>query len=324
MKKKIKLKFTDGFPVNRYRLFKDQLEENFDIEFSDDPDYIFCGCYSDDFMKYSDAIKILFQGENMTPDFNMYDYAIGFDHLNFGDRYLRYPLSLCDVTSKNRAMHKHEMPDEYFKREKFCNFVYSNNWCQTEMRNRLFQEISEKYKQVDSGGRVMNNIGGPVKDKHAFLENYKFTLSIENSAYLGYSTEKITDAFAAGSIPIYWGDPTITKTFNERAFIRVSDFDSIDDCIEFIKKVDEDDDLYMAMQRESIMPDGEEAQKLYATPNIMGEFLINILSQPKEDARRVCNDGYVTVYRKVISYGWKRFLRWRKMARKVRDMLKRQ
>ena len=322
MKKRIKLKFIDGFPENRYNLFRNRIEEEFDIDFSEQPDYVFCGCYSDDFRKYPNAIKILFQGENMTPDFNLYDYVVGFDHLSFGDRFLRYPLSLCDYKSLNLALHKHEMPDEYYKRKKFCNFVYSNNWCQNEIRNRLFQELSEKYKQVDSGGRIMNNVGGPVADKHAFLLNYKFTLSIENSSYTGYSTEKITDAFAAGSIPIYWGDPLITKVFNPKAFIRVSDYPSIDALSDRIREIDEDDELYMQMQRESIIPDDVDGQALYSTPNIMGEFVADIFRRPIEEAHRTCKDGYVTEYRKVIYAGWNRFLWWRRPVRKVRELLR--
>lgn len=322
MKKKvIKLKFTDGFPENRFRLFKDRLEEEFEIVFSDNPDYLFCGCYSDDYAKYPKAIRILFMGENMTPDFNLYDYAIGFDHLSFGDRYLRYPLSLCDKTSLERALHKHEMSDEYFKRDKFCNFVYSNNWCQTEIRNRIFNELSEKYKHVDSGGKVMNNIGGLVKDKHEFLKQYKFTLSIENSSYPGYSTEKITDAFAAGSIPIYWGDPRITEIFNPKSFIRINDFETLEDCIDFIKEVDTNDDLYMAMQREPILPNNTEGRQLFEEPNVMGEFIADIFRRSKEDAKRRCDDGYVTIYNKVINYGWNRFLVWRRPARKLMSIV---
>jgi len=36
-------------------------------------------------------------------------------------------------------------------------------------------------------------------------------------------TEKIVEAFAANCIPIYWGDPSISKVFNSKAFINVLD-----------------------------------------------------------------------------------------------------
>ncbi|CCF79843.1 hypothetical protein HBZS_102910 [Helicobacter bizzozeronii CCUG 35545] len=36
--------------------------------------------------------RLVFMGENERIDFNVYDFAMGFDHLEFGDRYLRVPL----------------------------------------------------------------------------------------------------------------------------------------------------------------------------------------------------------------------------------------
>ena len=70
---------------------------------------------------------------------------------------------------------------------------------------------------------------------------------MENSRVEGYCTEKITDAFAAGCVPIYWGDPRVHDEFNENSFIDVSRFHSIDEAVEYILEVDKNDDLYMSM-----------------------------------------------------------------------------
>jgi hypothetical protein len=42
-------------------------------------------------------------------------------------------------------------------------------------------------------------------------------------------TEKITDAFMAGCIPIYWGDLDVVKDFNPRSFINANNrtFDQV-------------------------------------------------------------------------------------------------
>ena len=50
----------------------------------------------------------------------------------------------------------------------------------------------------------MNNIGGAVSDKFAFQQKHKFSIAFENTSYCGYCTEKIVEAFVAGTIPIYW------------------------------------------------------------------------------------------------------------------------
>ena len=70
----------------------------------------------------------------------------------------------------------------------------------------FFVKLS-KYKQVDSGGRTLNNIGGPVEDKMEFIKDYRFVISFENAEYPGYTTEKIIQPMFVDSIPIYWGNP---------------------------------------------------------------------------------------------------------------------
>jgi hypothetical protein len=41
-----------------------------------------------------------------------------------------------------------------------------------------------------------------------------FSVAIENSSVRGYFTEKLIDCFAAGAIPIYWGDNDISEHFS--------------------------------------------------------------------------------------------------------------
>ena len=52
-------------------------------------------------INYPNAVKIYFTGENDVPDFNLADYALGFHYIDFGDRYLRFPLYLLDHYSWN-------------------------------------------------------------------------------------------------------------------------------------------------------------------------------------------------------------------------------
>ena len=44
-------------------------------------------------MNVSDDCVVFFvTGEDECPNFNLCDYALGFEHLEYGDRYLRFPL----------------------------------------------------------------------------------------------------------------------------------------------------------------------------------------------------------------------------------------
>jgi hypothetical protein len=157
--KTIKVKLADGFEnvIGKDSYYFKKLEERYNIEFSDNPDYLLCSCFSGDFLKY-DCIKITVIAENITPDFNVYDYGVGFDFMEYGDRYVRIPNYVYYRDAFAEACKKHLNTDEYFlEKKKFCNFIYSNS-VSDEIRNKFFNRLSE-YKKVDSGGKIFNNVG---------------------------------------------------------------------------------------------------------------------------------------------------------------------
>lgn len=57
------------------------------------------------------------------------------------------------------------------------------------------------------------------RSKEDLLAPYMFSVVIENASYSDYYTEKITDCFALGVIPIYWGSPLISDKFNKDGII---------------------------------------------------------------------------------------------------------
>jgi len=69
--------------------------------------------------------------------------------------------------------------------------------------------------------------------------SYDFIIAMENKIYDGYVTEKILNAFSSGSVPIYWGDSKFAKMFfNKKSFIDVSDFKNLEDCVEYVSKLE--------------------------------------------------------------------------------------
>ena len=92
--------------------------------------------------------------------------------------------------------------------------------------------IAEKYKNDialfgGAGGSQRVGFGKePWPDKTETLLPYMFHIVVENDKYETYFTEKITDCFATGTIPVYWGTPDIGKYFNSNGIITLSsDFD---------------------------------------------------------------------------------------------------
>ena len=192
------------------------LRQKYKVVYSDTPDFILCGPFGNKHFDY-DCVKIFYTGENTRIDWNLYDYGIGFDYMDFGDKYLRMPLFyIYDCVNECRNLNK---------RDKFCSYLVRHSgaflWEKSGgFRDRFFDKLSE-YKRVDSGGKWRNNIGGTIDElygkntknmfavKRKWLENYKFNICFENSSYPGYLTEKLMDAYNAGCIPIYWGDTSL-------------------------------------------------------------------------------------------------------------------
>ena len=58
-------------------------------------------------------------------------------------------------------------------------------------------------------------------DKSEALNDYMFSVVLENDQYDDYFTEKITDCFATGTIPVYWGTKNIGDYFNINGIIQI-------------------------------------------------------------------------------------------------------
>jgi hypothetical protein len=255
--KKLKIGFTDTHD-HIVSFFHYVLSSRYSIEIdNDNPDFLLFGdnlLAPDQFntrFKKDQCIKILYTGENCRPENFDCHYAITFDH-NYEPWHYRLPLFVIYMWSWQH-IHKMKYPMDYIfnpeikSKDSFCSFVVSNPNCSE--RNNFYNELS-KYKQVNSGGKLFNNIGKTLSGEQAkidFLSSRKFNICFEPYSYPGYVTEKILHAFYAGTVPIYWGSRTIASDFNENAFINVHDFRSIEEAIEYIKEVDNDDEHYTSI-----------------------------------------------------------------------------
>lgn len=299
--KKIKIWFDgmDGKFNPESNFISDILKKKYDVELSENSDFVFYSVKTQDPYKYK-CVRIYYTAENLVPDFNICDYGIGFHYINFEDRYFRFPLYLVDgfiayecdnyTSDLYLAQHKHENAETYQAlKSEFCAFVYSNSDA-AKCREKFFDELSE-YKKVNSGGRYRNNIGEAVKSKLEFQKKHKFVIAFENTSTSGYTTEKIVHAFAAGAVPIYWGNPEIVKEFNPSSFINCHDFgltekgepDAIKKIIEEVKRIDNDDSAYLEMLKTPAFSteNNVDDQKMR-----FEQFLYNIFDQPTEKAYR--------------------------------------
>jgi len=253
-KPKLKVAQTDfwpGFPYDDNYLLE-TIRKRYDLILTNqNPDILLYSCYGKDYLNYS-CHRIQFITENIRPDFTASDFAFGFDYLN-DKRFYRLPLyffyllghteKLLSPVSRDKAI------SIWKSKNKFCCMVVSNGLAKT--RIQFFHELS-KYKQVDSGGKYLNNTGGPVKDKMSFIKDYRFVIAFENSSFPGYTTEKILEPLMADTIPVYWGNPMIEKDFNRKRIIISEKADQFNEVIEHIKSIDQNENLAVEMLQQPI------------------------------------------------------------------------
>lgn len=241
-------------------------------------------------------IRIFECGENYIPDLNVMDYAV-----------CRYPVTLSDRCfylpgCSNPGNHWHALAEKDrskfdldFVRSKpyFASFIAGHD-SEHNYRGDFFLKLNQ-YKRVESAGTLYNNMpdGSTVNwlddSKTDFQRKSKFALCFESTSHYGFITEKITDAFYADTIPVYYGSPNITDIFNKNAFINCNDYPSFDAVIEKIKELDQDDEKYLEMLRQPILVDPEYPKKLDAE---LQKFILHIFQQPYEQAYRRCRVYY--------------------------------
>lgn len=273
--KRIRIDFCDFWPgFDKYdNYFVTLLKKEYEVVVCDDPDFVFFSTVGFDHLKYN-CTRIYYTPESFAPDYLHCDFAISFE-MEDNHRNIRFPLYNLYGDMNSLAGPKKPFDEVRKKHTKFCNMVVSN--ARATKRIDFFHKLSE-YKQVDSGGKYLNNIGGPIEDKLEFISQYKFTFSFENKIYPGYTTEKLIEPMFCGSIPIYWGNPFIAEEFNTKSFVNWDDYGSDEAVIERIIELDQNDDLYEQMYNEPFFPDNKP--NLYCDEERLMVFLRGIFHNP--------------------------------------------
>lgn len=318
-KKEIKIAFVDfgGNPNGIIKYWLSILNKRYRVVLSDKPDYLFYSVFGNTHHDY-DCVKICFTGENVVPNFNYCDYAFGFHYITFEDRYMRLPLWCLHAEDLNKALARKNLPPREALNRRFCAQVVSNAKITNGVRETFFEKLNA-YKTIDSGGRYNNTVGGPVKNKEAFLKKYKFSLAFENTSAHGYCTEKLLQAYAYGTVPIYYGDETAVRDFNPKAFINVNDFKTLDEAVAFIEKIDKDDEAYLKMYKEPLFKKNR-CPSQYSADNV-AKFLDGIFSKPLDKARFQNNARHFAdidcthmkkrdVYKTLRAYAKRTVLKW--------------
>ena len=224
------------------------------VEPFQNPDVLFYSVFGSSVGSYRARRKVFYSGEPISHRIDA-DFNITFDESNAINT--RLPLWVCYFDETLLTSNSDRVIS---KRDKFCSYIATQPGFENN-RQRFVEMLSSKYKQVDCGGKHLNNIDGAIppgtnaSGKIEHNKQYKFAVAFENKQHPGYVTEKICDAYKSGCIPIYWGTPDVTKDFNPSTFINANDFPDFDALIDHIRRVDCDDELYASYFKEPILSD---------------------------------------------------------------------
>ena len=106
--------------------------------------------------------------------------------------------------------------DEFGIHKKTKNFSIISSWKRETFGHRMRHNIiSGCDGKIDVYGSGYN----PIKNKIIALKDYRYSFIIENCKEDYYFTEKLIDSFLSGTIPIYWGCPSIGNFFNLKGII---------------------------------------------------------------------------------------------------------
>ena len=151
---------SDDFDIQQ-NLIYDVLKLNgYDVQISDDPDYVICDFSSEHPFAYCDKpqVRIMYSGENYIPDFNLVDYAISPYPIQFGDRSFQLPACVWPrshwqaLPGKDRSY-----PPEILKEKQyFANFIVSHD-SEYNIRGDFFKKLCQ-YKRVESPGSFLDNM----------------------------------------------------------------------------------------------------------------------------------------------------------------------
>lgn len=109
--------------------------------------------------------------------------------------------------------------ERYEKKEKNISIVcYSKTITDMQKVRHRIADIVKKDKSVDCYGDYFGNY---IENKSQSLDDYRFSVVVENDITPFYFTEKILDCFASMTIPIYIGATKIGNFYNEDGVIKV-------------------------------------------------------------------------------------------------------
>ena len=141
---------------------------------------------------------------------------------------------------------KNDSPSDPSKRKGIALF---SSDCSFHWRTQYYRKLMQ-YVNITSYGKCFHNAQEPSsRDNRSSLvdiaSKHRMVVTFENVIQTDYISEKIVLVYQSGAIPVYWGPPEIYSWVpGNHSFIDASMFDGPKELAAYLKKVDEDDELF--------------------------------------------------------------------------------
>ena len=225
--KKVDLQFESVYPQFSR---KTHLSDRVKLELNIMSNFDYIEKYRSGFVRHAvnpTRKRIWYTAENLRAPHGIFDLTIGFDPTDKELKNLYFPFwkyridwdfgnKLTDIAPKPTDL---VSPRQFNpKKMNACAFTSTRE----VSRLKLF-EIVNSLVELDIYGSAFSN---KVNSKSNVAKNYLFQVCPENTLYPGYITEKLTEAWFAGNIPI-WSGLHLVRDFNPKAFINVTSLTSV-------------------------------------------------------------------------------------------------
>jgi len=91
-----------------------------------------------------------------------------------------------------------------------------------KLRHQIISKYADKIDLVCGGGYFK------IDYKLSALQDFRYSIVVENCRQDYWFTEKLIDCFVTGTVPIYWGCPSINKFFNIKGMLLFNSLDELD------------------------------------------------------------------------------------------------
>lgn len=144
---------------------------------------------------------------------HLFDYCLVNEKklLDRGENFIFFPFGGCWIEEENRKFHP---------KTKIVSIVASGKRNVPDHLKR--HTLIERHKDlIGVYGRGYN----PIESISVGLKDYMFHVAMENQRRDYHFSEKIINPIMTGTIPIYWGMPSIGNFFDTRGMIIMNDID---------------------------------------------------------------------------------------------------